>query len=146
MFDPPKLEMTPIERADPVTAPMMIPGISTAFLNTTLDQNKYKTKIYLPKSSGINYVGLLIGPKGIYQKRLEEQTGCKILIRGRGSQKDGHHRHHYHNPNEDLDEQHVLIIGETEDKLIRARLIVQRVLTADEDTRNAIRNEQLKAA
>jgi polyribonucleotide nucleotidyltransferase len=40
----------------------------------------------------------------------------------------------------------VLIIGETEEKLVRARFIVQRVLTADEETRNAIRNEQLKAA
>lgn len=39
---------------------------------------------------GVNFVGLLIGPKGIYQKRLEEQTGCRILIRGKGSHKEGH--------------------------------------------------------
>jgi len=33
---------------------------------------KAKTKIYLPKNQGVNFVGLIIGPKGIYQKRLEE--------------------------------------------------------------------------
>lgn len=42
---------------------------------------------------------------------------------------------------DDQEEQHVLIIGETEEKLIKARLIVQKVLTADEETRNAIRSE-----
>lgn len=38
------------------------------------------------------------------------------------------------------------MIGDTEEKLIKARLIVQKVLTADEETRNAIRSEQLRAA
>jgi hypothetical protein len=33
------------------------------------------------------------------------------------------------------------MIGDTEEKLLRARLIVQKVLTADEETRNAIRSE-----
>jgi len=48
--------------------------------------------------------------------------------------------------NDDSEDQHVLIIGETEEKLINARNVVYRVLTADEETRNAIRSEQLKAA
>ena len=39
-----------------------------------------------------------------------------------------------------------MIIGESEEKLYRARLIIHKVLTADEETRNAIRSEQLKAA
>jgi len=39
----------------------------------------------LPKNTGVNYIGMLIGPKGLYQKRLEEESGCKILIRGKGS-------------------------------------------------------------
>lgn len=39
-------------------------------------------------------MGLIIGPKGIYQKKLEEKTGCKILIRGKGSHKDGHPMSH----------------------------------------------------
>ena len=102
---------------------------------------KFKTKVYLPRYHGVNFVGLLIGPKGIYQKRLEEMTGCKILIRGRGSHKDGHPL-----AAEDTDDQHVLVIGDNETKLIAARDVVIKVLTADETTRNAIRSEQLKAA
>jgi len=27
---------------------------------------KFKTKVYLPRYHGVNFVGLLIGPKGIY--------------------------------------------------------------------------------
>ena len=86
-------------------------------------------------------MGLIIGPKGIYQKRLEEQTGCRVLIRGKGSHKEGHPL-----ANDDTDEQHVLIIGDTESQLTAARDLVYRVLTADEETRSAIRMEQLKAA
>jgi len=86
-------------------------------------------------------VGLIIGPKGIYQKRLEERTQCKILIRGKGSHKEGHPMQY-----DDNEEQHVLIIGDSEEKLQRAKEVVHRVLTADEETRNAIRMEQLKAA
>jgi len=52
----------------------MIPGLSSTYLQNNPGDTKFKTKIYLPRSTGINYVGLLIGPKGIYQKRLEEQT------------------------------------------------------------------------
>jgi hypothetical protein len=51
--------------------------------NTLNDNTKIKIKIYIPKQPGVNFVGLLIGPKGTYQKRLESQTSCKILIRGK---------------------------------------------------------------
>ena len=63
---------------------------SSLFTSSSLgDTTKIKKKIYIPKTPGINYVGLLIGPKGTYQKRLEQQSGCKILICGNGTQKEG---------------------------------------------------------
>lgn len=110
-------------------------------LNFLDDNTKLKRKIYIPKSSEINYVGLLIGPKGTYQKRLEQQTGCKILIRGKGTQKEG-------NPPQpdDHEEKHVLIIGDSEDKLIRAQNLIEKVLFADEKTRGRIKEEQIKAS
>lgn len=43
--------------------------------------------MYIPKNPGVNFIGLIIGPGGHYQKRLEEESECKILIRGKGSQK-----------------------------------------------------------
>ena len=57
--------------------------INQVLLNTLNDTSKIKRKIYIPKQPGVNFVGLLIGPKGTYQKRLETQTNCKILIRGK---------------------------------------------------------------
>lgn len=50
---------------------------------TLNDCSKIKCKVFIPKVQGVNFVGLLIGPKGTYQKRLEAQTNCKILIRGK---------------------------------------------------------------
>ncbi|XP_072031537.1 uncharacterized protein [Amphiura filiformis] len=37
----------------------------------------------------INFVGLLIGPRGNTLKKLEKDTGTKIMIRGKGSVKEG---------------------------------------------------------
>lgn len=57
--------------------------VNPNILYTLNDNTKIKRKIFIPKVSGVNFVGLLIGPKGTYQKRLEQQSGCKILIRGK---------------------------------------------------------------
>ena len=37
----------------------------------------------------INFVGLLIGPRGNTLKSMERDTGAKIIIRGKGSVKEG---------------------------------------------------------
>jgi transcription antitermination factor NusA-like protein len=47
------------------------------------DPGMFKKKIFIPHHHNINFVGLLIGPKGMYQKKLEEESGCKIFIRGK---------------------------------------------------------------
>lgn len=60
-------------------------NLNPTLLSALQDASKIKKKIYLPKNTGVNYIGMLIGPKGLYQKRLEEESGCKILIRGKGS-------------------------------------------------------------
>ncbi len=65
-----------IKQMDPLIA-----FANEIMLNAT--DTKIKRKIYIPKLQGVNFVGLLIGPKGSYQKRLESQTNCKILIRGK---------------------------------------------------------------
>ena len=121
------------------TAPPIINQNSSLFnLN---DNTKIKKKIYIPKQSGINYVGLLIGPKGTYQKRLEQQSGCKILVRGKGTQKEG-----MPPQPDDHEEQHVLIVGDAEDSVKRAIHLVEKILYADEETRTKIKDEQIKAS
>ncbi len=58
-------------------------SVNPNILYTLNDNSKIKRKVYIPKVPGVNFVGLLIGPKGTYQKRLETQSNCKILIRGK---------------------------------------------------------------
>ena len=65
----------------------LMQNLNPTVLNALQDASKIKKKIYIPQNTGVNYIGMLIGPKGLYQKRLEEETGCKILIRGKNSQK-----------------------------------------------------------
>jgi len=64
-----------------------------------------------------NFIGLVIGPRGNTQKRLEKETNCKISIRGKGSLKDGS-KGRTKQPDEDL-ELHVHIAGETEADVLR---------------------------
>lgn len=35
-----------------------------------------------------NFVGRILGPRGMTAKQLEQETGCKIMVRGRGSMRD----------------------------------------------------------
>lgn len=100
----------------PIQSPPVLDAGASAIAHQVqaTEASKLRKKIYFPENTGINYIGLLIGPKGMYQKKLEEKTGCKILIRGRyngnvihrGSQKDGKP-----NPTPDSeDAQHVLVL------------------------------------
>ena len=105
------------------------------------ERQKFKNKIYLPKKPGVNFVGLLIGPKGIFLKLLEKQSDCKIYVNGSTIGK----RERYINP-DDNDKNHVLIIADSEEKMKRGTKLVEDILYADEDTRNKIISEQLKAS
>lgn len=95
----------------------------------------------MPKNPGVNYIGLIIGPQGHYQKRLEEESDCKILIRGKGSQKQGAPPQP-----DDAEDQHVLLIGDNWDQINKARGFVERILKSDQATRDKIRKEQLGVA
>ena len=35
-----------------------------------------------------NFVGRILGPRGMTAKQLEQDTGCKIMVRGKGSMRD----------------------------------------------------------
>lgn len=88
-------------------------GLNTGVFSMMSDASKIKRKIPLPKDSNFNYSGLLIGPKGNSQKQLEERTGCKILVRGKGSQCQASE----YEEDEDL---HVLVLGDNEAQVSKA--------------------------
>lgn len=52
---------------------------------------KVSEKVMIPQEEhpDINFVGLLIGPRGNTLKAMEKETGAKIIIRGKGSVKEG---------------------------------------------------------
>lgn len=47
-------------------------------------------KLYVPAKDHpeFNFVGRILGPRGMTAKQLEQETGCKIMVRGKGSMRD----------------------------------------------------------
>ncbi|KAH7537830.1 hypothetical protein FEM48_Zijuj03G0134800 [Ziziphus jujuba var. spinosa] len=93
---------------------------------------KLQKKLYIPMKEypGYNFIGLIIGPRGNTQKRMEKETGAKIVIRGKGSVKEGRLQQKRDlkpdpSENEDL---HVLVEAETQEALDAAAGMVEKLL------------------
>jgi splicing factor 1 len=71
---------------------------------------KLSDKIYIPCNEfpEINFMGLLIGPRGNTLKKMETETGAKISIRGRGTLKEGKGKEGKLGPGDD-DEMHCFV-------------------------------------
>jgi hypothetical protein len=100
-------------------------------------------KIYVPKTNdpNINYIGLIIGPRGRTQKQMEQETNTRISIRGKGSANDK--KRGQKQPDED-DELHVHIQAENEEGLDRAAKMVEALLRPLDDKLNEHKQKQLK--
>ncbi|KAL6713329.1 hypothetical protein ACLMJK_008794 [Lecanora helva] len=91
---------------------------------------KTQEKVYVPVNDypEINFIGLLIGPRGNTLKKMETESLAKIAIRGKGSVKEGKGRSdaaHTSNQEEDL---HCLIMADTEDKVNKAKKLIHNVI------------------
>ncbi|KAG7381487.1 hypothetical protein PHYPSEUDO_005990 [Phytophthora pseudosyringae] len=107
-------------------------------------RQKLHRKIYIPIRDfpSYNFIGLIIGPRGNTQKRMERETNCKIAIRGKGSVKEGSKGKKTNaDENDDL---HVLITGDREDDIDRAAKEVQSLLVPVDDTKNSHKQKQLR--
>jgi len=108
-------------------------------------QKPYR-KLYIPykEHPTYNFIGLIIGPRGNTQKRMERETGCKISIRGKGSVKEGSKgRAAKQQPDED-DELHCFVQGETEENVEAAARMVQELLVPVDDEKNEHKQKQLR--
>ena len=78
-------------------------------------QKKFR-KIPIPQSNfpGYNFIGLIIGPRGNTQKRMQKETNTKIAIRGKGSVKEGATKDPKYDYGEE-EELHVLITGDRQE-------------------------------
>lgn len=88
---------------------------------------KKTKKVFLPEIDNpeLNFVNIVLGPKGMTQKLLEELSGCRISIRGR--QVAGNKR----NTVKDEEQTHVLVQSETDQDLEKGVEMVQKVLRGE---------------
>uniref|UniRef100_A0A8C5PKP4 QKI, KH domain containing RNA binding n=1 Tax=Leptobrachium leishanense TaxID=445787 RepID=A0A8C5PKP4_9ANUR len=100
---------------------------------------------------GFNFVGRILGPRGLTAKQLEAETGCKIMVRGKGSMRDkkkeeqNRGKPNWEHLNEDL---HVLITVEdtqnrAELKLKRAVEEVKKLLVPAAEGEDSLKKMQL---
>eukprot|EP00750_Incisomonas_marina_P000602 INCI10434.4.p1 GENE.INCI10434.4~~INCI10434.4.p1 ORF type:complete len:603 (-),score=116.48 INCI10434.4:722-2530(-) len=78
-----------------------------------------EAKIPVPDNPEINFVGLLLGPRGATQKDMESRSGARILLRGRGASRDSH---------EAEEPLHVVINADTQEQLDIASRLVGEIL------------------
>ncbi|CAH1135038.1 unnamed protein product [Ceutorhynchus assimilis] len=110
-------------------------------------------KVYVPvkEHPDFNFVGRILGPRGMTAKQLEQETGCKIMVRGKGSMRDKKKEDQNRGkPNwEHLsDELHVLLtVEDTENraqmKMARAVEEVRKLLIPAAEGEDELKKRQL---
>eukprot|EP01038_Epipyxis_sp_PR26KG_P010169 gene10169-13679_t len=108
-------------------------------------RSKPVRRIFIPKQTNPqnNYIGLIIGPRGNTQKQMEQETNCKISIRGKGSQKEGSKGRLNKNLDED-EELHCHITGDSEEDVARAAKMIEDLLRPPDDEINEHKQKQLR--
>jgi len=98
--------------------------------------------VFIPwrENPDVNFVGLIIGPRGNTQKRMERETGCKISIRGKGGAKEKAKRGPQPGDDEDL---HVFIQGDTPDRVEQTAQLIEKLLS-NSDEANIHKARQLQ--
>lgn len=120
----------------------------------------------LARSQTYNFIGLIIGPRGNTQKKMQTETRTKIAIRGKGryggrklspetpsnsvtlslsrcSLKEGIIK----NPNYDYGEDeplHVMITGDTKEDVEKATEMIEMLLRPIDETHNEHKRKQLR--
>ncbi|XP_026380115.1 splicing factor-like protein 1 [Papaver somniferum] len=99
-------------------------------------------KLYLPvrEYPGYNFFGLIIGPRGNTQKRMEKETGAKITIKGKASGNDGE-KMVVRSGNEDL---HVLVQADNQKSVDEAVSKVEKLLIPIDEGLNDHKHAQLQ--
>lgn len=110
--------------------------------------SRWHERIWIPAEEfpQINFVGLLIGPRGNTLKRMESESGAKISIRGKGAEKEGKIRNDGNNIGMD-EELHCMIMGDTEAKVKRAVEMVNRIIekaASSPEAENEMKQTQLR--
>ncbi|KAG0365223.1 hypothetical protein BGZ54_006747 [Gamsiella multidivaricata] len=91
---------------------------------------KTMDKVYIPVKEfpEINFIGLLIGPRGNTLKKMEGESGAKISIRGRGSVKEGKSRSDSASSSNQEEDLHCLVSADSEDKVVKAIQLINKII------------------
>ncbi|KAF9429335.1 hypothetical protein BGZ76_001446 [Entomortierella beljakovae] len=92
--------------------------------------SKTMDKVYIPVKEfpEINFIGLLIGPRGNTLKKMEGESGAKISIRGRGSVKEGKSRSDSASSANQEEDLHCLVSADSEDKVAKAIQLINKII------------------
>jgi len=111
---------------------------------------KIREKVLIPQEEfpDINFVGLLIGPRGNTLKSMERDSGAKVIIRGKGSVKEGKSNRIDGQPAPiETEPLHALVTGTTEEQVKiavdRIKEIVRQAIEVPENQNN-LRKTQLR--
>ncbi|KAI3458168.1 hypothetical protein Pfo_014831 [Paulownia fortunei] len=98
--------------------------------------NKFVKKLFVPEKEYPKYsfIGLILGPKGNSQKKMEKETGAKILLRGKGSGEP--------DPSGDED-LHVQVEADNQQALDAAVAMIEKLLIPVADRNNDHKRAQL---
>ncbi|KAH8935074.1 hypothetical protein BDL97_17G011800 [Sphagnum fallax] len=111
-----------------------------------------EAKLFIPVKDypGYNFIGLILGPRGNTQKRMETETGTKIAIRGKGAVKEGKQRPQQVGRRDIKDAEgafedlHVHITADTIEKVEAAVALIEPLLTPVDEDRNTHKRKQLR--
>ncbi|KAL2652141.1 hypothetical protein R1flu_020269 [Riccia fluitans] len=114
-----------------------------------------EAKLYIPVKDypGYNFIGVILGPRGNTQKRMEAETGSRIAIRGKGAVKEGKRsnavrlqggRRDAKEAEGAFEDLHVHITADSVEKVDAAVALVEPLLTPVDEDRNAHKRKQLR--
>jgi splicing factor 1 len=109
---------------------------------------RVQEKVYIPQDDhpDINFIGLLIGPRGNTLKKMEAETGTKISIRGKGSVKEGKIKSESSRQAGDDDYLHALVSGDCEDRVKACITMILKVIeqaASVPEGQNELKRQQL---
>jgi hypothetical protein len=140
-------------QSDAAAFPNALPqGTGTKMSARNIVKKRCRVSVPADQYPDYNFVGRLLGPRGATLKKLEKETGCKIMIRGKGSiRKDKENEvrgkpgweHVFSEP------LHVILEAEMEESqadyaLERAKELVELLLIPVPEDRDTLKREQLR--
>lgn len=108
-------------------------------------------RLYIPQTDypSVNFIGQILGPRGASLKALQERTGATIVIRGKGSVKEGRtDMRARRGPSDDATQPlHVVVTAKTQAALEEGKRLIQQVVDtaiSTPDWQNAHKEKQLR--